>query len=149
MVEQSSRLEPSGEEIAAKVIEGEAIIINLATGMYFSLDGVGALVWESLTDGHSVEEVIMTVTRRYQVPADQAATDVTRLAGEFVTEGLMRPRSDRSGSAGNRDGVKAGAPQPYATPRLNKYADMADLLALDPPMPGLSRSPWAEPAEDA
>jgi hypothetical protein len=149
MLEQSSRLEPSGEEIAAKVIEGEAIIINLATGMYFSLDGVGALVWESLTDGHSVEEAIVVVTRRYQVQADQAATDVTRLANQFVTEGLMRRRSDQSGSTVNQSGGAANAPQPYAAPRLNKYADMADLLALDPPMPGLSQSPWAEPAQDA
>jgi len=145
MVELSSRLEPNGEEVAAKVIDGEAIIINLTTGMYFSLDGVGALVWESLTEGRSVEQVVGEVTRRYVVGREQAGPDVTRLAAEFVSEGLMRPRTAGSGPPVATQPAEADT-RPYLAPRLNKYADMADLLALDPPMPGLSRSPWAEPA---
>jgi len=33
---------------------------------------------------------------------------------------------------------------PYRTPELIMYTDMADLLALDPPMPGLVAAPTAE-----
>jgi hypothetical protein len=35
----------------------------------------------------------------------------------------------------------------YEPPKLNAYRDMGDLLALDPPMPGLEDIPW-EGAED-
>ena len=31
---------------------------------------------------------------------------------------------------------------PYESPSLNSYRDMSDLLALDPPMPGLQQIPW-------
>ena len=34
---------PREEEIASKVIDGEAIIINLANGVYYSMDKVGAM----------------------------------------------------------------------------------------------------------
>ena len=35
------------DEVAAKVVQGEAIIINLATGVYYSMTGVGAAAWGS------------------------------------------------------------------------------------------------------
>ncbi len=31
---------------------------------------------------------------------------------------------------------------PYTAPALEIFRDMQDLLALDPPMPGLSDIPW-------
>jgi hypothetical protein len=36
---------------------------------------------------------------------------------------------------------------PYTVPRLNSYSDMADLLALDPPMPGLAETTFIPPEE--
>ncbi len=46
MLTLNDRLRPREEEVASKVIDGEAIIINLANGVYYSMDKVGALVWE-------------------------------------------------------------------------------------------------------
>ena len=37
-----------------------------------------------------------------------------------------------------------GTPQPYTVPVLNSYKDMSELLALDPPMPGLEQVPWKD-----
>ena len=36
---------------------------------------------------------------------------------------------------------------PYSAPKLNSYSDMADLLALDPPMPGLAETTFIPPEE--
>jgi hypothetical protein len=38
---------------------------------------------------------------------------------------------------------------PYELPKLNIYRDMGDLLALDPPVPGLGDTPWKEPEESS
>ena len=35
----------------------------------------------------------------------------------------------------------------YAAPQLNVYRDMGDLLALDPPTPGLELTPWQDTEE--
>jgi len=37
---------------------------------------------------------------------------------------------------------------PYEPPRLSVYRDMGDLLALDPPAPGLTDIPWKAPPGD-
>jgi len=31
-------------------------------------------------------------------------------------------------------------------PRLDKYTDMQEMLALDPPLPGIEDIPWEPPA---
>ena len=40
-----SRLKPNEEEVAAKVLDGEAILINLSNGAYYSTDKRGAFIW--------------------------------------------------------------------------------------------------------
>ena len=39
-------LEINAPDVVHEVIDGEAIMINMTTGSYYSLDGVGAAVWE-------------------------------------------------------------------------------------------------------
>ena len=46
------RFRVNTEEVAAKVIDGEAIIINLTTGVYYSMDGVGARNDIGIDDDH-------------------------------------------------------------------------------------------------
>jgi hypothetical protein len=94
--------------VAARVVDGEAIMIHLETGRYYSAEGVGAILWQLLE----------------------------RFVGELLREELLV--SDETGGI-----AAAAAPVPafegiaYATPTLHAYRDMADLLALDPPMPSL------------
>lgn len=67
MVTSQNRLSPNEKEVAAKVIDGEAILINLSNGIYYSLDGVGAFVWERIEKGYSMEEIIAAVSTCYNV----------------------------------------------------------------------------------
>ncbi len=137
----------SCEEVAAKVIDGEAIIINLANGIYYSMDKVGGLIWEMLEGGHSLEEVITGVVARYDVAREQAQADVERLAAELLQENLLLASTD--GAPPQQ--VRAQEIQqklPYETPMLNIYRDMGDLLALDPPLPGFQDITWKEPDDE-
>ena len=49
------RLAPSEATIEA-MLDGEALILNVETGIYFGLSGVGARIWELLREG-AVERV--------------------------------------------------------------------------------------------
>jgi Coenzyme PQQ synthesis protein D (PqqD) len=60
---------PREEEIASKVIDGEAIIIR-PMACTTSMDKVGAHVWDLLQAGHNLEEVIKAITARYDVSRD-------------------------------------------------------------------------------
>ena len=138
---------PREEEVASKVIDGEAIIINLANGVYYSMDKVGALVWDLLQTGYSLDEVIAAVTGQYDVAREQAESNVRDLVQELVQENLVVI------SENNVAAPAQATPGPdkllYELPKLNIYRDMGDLLALDPPVPGLGDTPWKEPEDSS
>jgi hypothetical protein len=133
MFSQDSRLESNVPDVAAKIMDGEAIIMNLANGNYYSLDGVGASVWELLDRGLAVSETIRAVSDRYGVDEGTVEREVTALVAELVEEELIRLRHEFVEASAEGFGGPVG----YGTPALVKFTDMAELLALDPPMPGL------------
>ena len=136
MVDSNLRLCPNREEVAAKVLDGEAILINLSNGMYFSLDLAGGLVWQLIEAECTIGEIAETVCLHYDVDAGRAGADVRRLADDLIAASLVRTSAAPS-SLRERPAV-AGERLLYEAPRLNAYYDMAELLALDPPHPGLA-----------
>lgn len=145
MVRGSDRFRVRDEEVAAKVIDGEAIIINLTTGVYYSLDSTGSEVWSLLEAGHDVDALVGFLRRRYGAPEGACRGDVEGLVDQLLEEKLI----------GAADGAPHAPPpvadrseRPYAPPRLDIYRDMGDLLALDPPVPGLEPIPWDDPLEE-
>jgi hypothetical protein len=139
---------PREEEVASKVIDGEAIIINLANGVYYSMDKVGALVWDRLQAGHTLDDVITAVTGSYDVPREQAESNVRDLVQELVQENLV-VATENGAAAPLERAMEQQEKAPYDIPKLNIYRDMGDLLALDPPVPGLGDTPWKEPEESS
>jgi hypothetical protein len=146
MLTATARLQPRSADIASKVMDGEAIIINLANGIYYSLDKAGGLVWEQVAAKRTVAETVAAVASRYDVSPARAQSDVERLLAELIEENLVEPCDGEPASP-----HAAPAPTPrllaYEPPTLAIYRDMGDLLALDPPTPGLD-SPWQD-AEEA
>lgn len=128
-------------EVVGKVVDGEAIIINLANGMYYSANDAGGVVWTLFDNGHSIDEVAGRLVEQYEVDPPQAQADVEQLAQRLIDEGLMRAAERQA----ETQAVNAGGAQErraYVAPSLEAYRDMKDLLALDPPMPALRRNPW-------
>jgi hypothetical protein len=143
MSEAAARFQLRSSDVTGKVIDGEAIIMNLATGAYYSMDGVGAALWELLEQGHSRDEAIAALGQRYVVEHDVLARDVDAVIEDLVAEELIATDDARSAP---EPAPFAGARAEYAAPSLQKFTDMADLLALDPPMPGLDESAWGDAA---
>ena len=139
---------PRDEEIASKVIDGEAIIINLANGVYYSMDKAGAFIWERLQAGYTLVDVIGAVTDAYDVSPEQAESNVVELVEELLQETLV-VTSENGASRAAEVIAEPEDKLPYELPKLNIYRDMGDLLALDPPVPGLGDTPWKEPEESS
>ena len=125
------------QQVAAKVMDGEAIIINLGTGIYYSLGTTGAFIWSLIEKRPSIRDVIRNVVEQYEVGEAEATSDVLRLSAELCAEGL---------AVASIEGVavpiepQAGLQrQRYEAPTIEKFTDMAEMFALDPPLPGLSQ----------
>lgn len=142
-VTEGSRYKLNGDEIAAETIAGEAVILNLSSGVYYSLDGAGGLAWTLLERGHTPAEASARVADRYG--ADQAAVDadIDALLDALLEAGLLLD-DDAAVAAEVADDELPPAGE-YVKPSLRAYTDMGDLLALDPPMPGLKEVPWRAP----
>jgi len=143
MLTPNNRFFVNEQEIAAKVIDGEAILINLSSGNYYSADDVGAFMWERLAIGHSLHEVATSVVAHYEVSYEQALIDVDRLTTELLQEKLLA-EADTERVVEPLEQAEGRQRLSYASPKLNIYRDMGDLLALDPPTPGLQDIAWKE-----
>lgn len=131
-------LKPNTAEVAAKDVDGEAVLINLTNGMYYSMDLVGGFIWSLIEAGHGLAAIADAVAERYGIAGELARKDVDTLAQQLLDEKLALP-SEGAASDGPIDIKSAPAPEAYATPELNKFDDMVDLFALDPPLPELSK----------
>lgn len=102
--------------VIADVVDGEAIAIDLHSGIYYSLTGAAGTVWQSLLDGAAPSSLI---------GGDGDPATLDRFVGALLEEGLLRPRA----GAGEPGQVEAwdGTPLDF-----ERFADMEDLLALDP-----------------
>src|SRR5688572_6709220 len=89
MLALDDRLAPNSAEVAASVLDGEAIMINLSSGVYYSMDGVGGLIWERIAERQRLEEIVVAIVQSYDVPAAQARTDLERLLEELLGELLV------------------------------------------------------------
>lgn len=143
MLPPQARFRLNDSEVTAEVFDGEAIILNLATGAYYSIDKAGGLIWTSIAAGHSVEETAATLVTRYDVSPERARADVERVTDELIREKLVLVTE---GQSPPQPGPERALPDrlPYGTPSLNVYRDMGAMLALDPPMPRLDEIPWKE-----
>jgi Coenzyme PQQ synthesis protein D (PqqD) len=149
MLSLDTRVDPNEEEVAAQVIDGEAIMINLSTGVYYSMDKVGGVAWPLLAARHDLRDVAAAIAARYAVAASRVETDLQRLVEQLLAESLVR-LSAHTTAIGAPDVLppEAEATSVYEPPQLHIYRDMEEMLALDPPMPHLSDIPWKDQEDE-
>ena len=81
-------------DIESKVLDGEAVLLNVATGAYFNLNEVGTCIWESFRKGHAISKVIDLVCEEYDIDRRQAEADVCDLTTRLIDEHLLTPTND-------------------------------------------------------
>ena len=73
----------------SRELDGETVLVNLDTGMYFGLDEVGTVIWNHIQEGVTVEEIPAKLTETFEVEEDVARTDLEALIGELRENGLV------------------------------------------------------------
>jgi hypothetical protein len=77
-------------------LQGEAAILNLATGIYYGLDQVGASVWQQLQTPARVVDVCDQLVATYAVDRTTAHADLLELLAQLLDEGLVEFLPQRS-----------------------------------------------------
>ena len=66
-----------------------AAVLDVRSNIYFTLDEVGATVWNILSDGADLEEIVAKVTEEYDVSAQACRPDIETFLGEMVENDLV------------------------------------------------------------
>lgn len=119
---------------AHQEIEGEIVIVNVESGVYYSLRGTGAIILAFLQRGASVDEVAGKLEERFEADSIALVSSVQQLVDELLKEGLLV--AGRAPELAPVEGLAALAPPtvkaPFEKPLLERFTDMKDLLLLDP-----------------
>ena len=76
--------------MAASMVDGEAVILNLQDGNYYGLNTVGAEVWRCLQEPKTVSDIVRLITAQYEVDTETARQDVIRLLGDLEARHLIK-----------------------------------------------------------
>lgn len=118
MVMPNERFALNDVDVAAEVIEDDAVLVNLATGMYYSMDGPAGLIWSMVQQRCTVRDVVDAVVARYAVTHEQAHADVVHLLEELRREELIVQVAEGPAAA---DPVPLAARHSYVQPRLQAF----------------------------
>lgn len=115
--------------VVAEIIDEELVIMNLETGTYYSSLGLGAPIWRWLSDGHSGDAIAQAIAARATASIETVQADVSAFIDHLAREALIRPAD---GDIATPGAIHADPFPRYEPATLNVYADMQDLMTLDP-----------------
>lgn len=117
------------ESVSSEFLEGEVVAIHLSTGIYYSLRGPAALLWQALDQPRDAVGLGRILAGQFEISAEQAGKDAETFVRQLQTEQLViATEMIASSEAGSPGAVRAA----YTVPQLERYADLQDLLLLDP-----------------
>src|SRR5262245_17793621 len=78
------------EDVHCEQVEHEAVLLNLASGLYFGLDPAGARLWALLADLGTTEAVVEAALEEYEVSREDLERDVVTFAHTLAEHGLVK-----------------------------------------------------------
>jgi hypothetical protein len=142
-------------QVVSEIIDGEAVVINLDKGIYYSMIGSGAVIWNYFETGATIQQIVAALCSQYT----GESSHITKIVLDFA-EQLFREELVISGVAGpvpaqnttidtiNTSDSSALTKRDFVPPVLEKFTDMEALLLLDP-IHEVSEQGWPSPLEDA
>lgn len=77
-------------DVLARMLDGEAVLLDLASGTYFGLNAVASRVWELLSAGKNVGEVRAAMLREFEVAPEELERDLEDLLVRLGERGIIR-----------------------------------------------------------
>lgn len=76
-------------QVISRPVGDETVLLDLQSGIYFGLDGVGKRIWDSIGEGLTLGEAAALIVSEYDVDEDQARADVIEFARNLVERSLL------------------------------------------------------------
>ena len=77
------------EDVVACELDDSFAILKLETSEYFKLNATGALVWERISSGATLDEIVEAVSSNFDIGPEECRHDVIALVAELEKAGLI------------------------------------------------------------
>ena len=122
------RFEINGPTVIGEIVDGEVMVMNLRDGIYYSVAGDGAAIWQALTHGCALDAIAGAVSSIAGVPPLRVAGDLDTFVQTLEAEAILRPASGDEASPM----PPIGAIGDYRGFAIERFDDMRALLVIDP-----------------
>ncbi|MBE0698702.1 MAG: PqqD family protein [Anaerolineaceae bacterium] len=78
-------------------LEGEVVILNLQSGVYFGLKGVGARIWELIKDPVKASDISDAILVEFSVDRERCEQDVLAILENLKSSGLIEVKNEAAG----------------------------------------------------
>lgn len=79
----------ASDDVVAREVGGEMVLLDLASGTYFGLGAVGSRVWEQLSQGEaSLAQLADLIEAEFDAPREVIEQDLAELIGQLVDKQL-------------------------------------------------------------
>ena len=84
------------DDVLFRELDGEAVLLNLKTGVYFGLNPMATRMWQLIAEGRPLARVLDTLLDEYEVDRGVLESDLLDLARQLCANGLgdVTPTSD-------------------------------------------------------
>lgn len=118
------RLAVNAHRFPHETVNDETILFDSETGHVVLLTGFASVLWSHLLVGASIEELAGAVGTRF---GPQAEAGTVAFLNDLRAAELIVPSS-----AGASDAPVAPWPETFSEPVLERFDDIANIIALDP-----------------
>lgn len=87
-----TRYRPTNDVLFQQVHD-EAVLLQLATGVYFTLNASGTRIWQGLRAGQDIDEIAAALVDEFAVTLADARSDINDLCRRLVASRLVEDAS--------------------------------------------------------
>jgi len=77
------------DDVVFRDLQGELVLLNLKTGVYFGLDPVGSRIWQLIQEHQFLHKVLHAVVEEYEVTESRCQQDLLRFVAALRANGLV------------------------------------------------------------
>ena len=79
----------TSDEVICQVLDGESVLLDLASENYLGLDEVGTRIWQLIDEGETMRSVVATMLDEYDSDEDTLIGNLDKFLNELQAQGLV------------------------------------------------------------
>jgi len=116
--------------IISDVFGEEVVLVNLESGVYYSLRYSAAQIWIRLINQYSPTEIFADLIQIYRVDENDLMSDINLFFTQLLEDKIIKIASETE-----KKSIEFNSKEilvPYTSPVLETFSDMQEILLLDP-----------------